>query len=78
MIRYRRPVPLQTPLHLRAAFVGVDGRIVTAQGSIATEAEPMHGFPQSLNLRLPPLAALVLEQVVEKKAKKKVAAKKHH
>ena len=40
MIRYRRPVPLQTPLHLRAAFVGVDGRIVTAQGSIATEAEP--------------------------------------
>lgn len=40
VIRYRRPVPLQTPLRLRAAFVGVDGPIVTAEGSMATEAEP--------------------------------------
>jgi acyl-coenzyme A thioesterase PaaI-like protein len=38
--RYRRPVPLQTPLRLRAAVVGVEGRIVTAHGSIATAAEP--------------------------------------
>jgi len=37
--RYRRPVPLQTPLRLRAAVVGVEGRIVTAHGAIATEAE---------------------------------------
>jgi hypothetical protein len=40
VIRYRRPVPLQTPLRLQAAVVGIDGRIVTAQGSITTEAEP--------------------------------------
>jgi hypothetical protein len=40
VIRYHRPVPLQTPLLLRAEVVGVEGRIVTAQGSIAAEAEP--------------------------------------
>lgn len=38
--RYRAPVPLQTPLRLTAQVSGVDGRKVTAQGSIATAAEP--------------------------------------
>jgi hypothetical protein len=40
VLSYRRPVPLQTPLRLYAGFVAVEGRIVTARGSIATEAEP--------------------------------------
>lgn len=37
---YRKPVPLLTPLRLTARVDGVDGRRVTASGSIATEAEP--------------------------------------
>jgi hypothetical protein len=38
--QYRSPVPLQTPLHLTAAVIGVDGRKVTTRGTIATAAEP--------------------------------------
>ena len=30
-------------------------------GQVQTEALPAHGFPQSLNLTLPPLAALFLK-----------------
>ncbi|MFF5289976.1 PaaI family thioesterase [Paractinoplanes globisporus] len=37
---YRAPVPLLTPLRLTAEVREVDGRRVTATGSIATEAEP--------------------------------------
>jgi Thioesterase superfamily len=40
VLRYRRPVPLQTPLRLHASVVGIDGRIVTAQGWLATGSEP--------------------------------------
>jgi acyl-coenzyme A thioesterase PaaI-like protein len=40
VIRYRRPVPLQTPLRLRAWVAGIEGRIVTAQGSIVAGSEP--------------------------------------
>jgi len=39
-IRYRAPVPLQTPLRLTAEVSEVDGRRVTARGVISTEAEP--------------------------------------
>ena len=39
-IRYRAPVPLQTPLHLSAEVSDVTGRRVTARGVIATAAEP--------------------------------------
>ncbi|GGQ72421.1 thioesterase [Couchioplanes caeruleus subsp. azureus] len=37
---YRAPVPLQTPLRLTARVTTIDGRRVTASGSIATAAEP--------------------------------------
>ncbi|GIM92123.1 PaaI family thioesterase [Paractinoplanes toevensis] len=37
---YRAPVPLLTPLRLTAEVRHVDGRRVTATGTIATEAEP--------------------------------------
>jgi hypothetical protein len=37
---YRAPVPLLTPLVLTATVDGVDGRRVTASGTLATAAEP--------------------------------------
>jgi acyl-coenzyme A thioesterase PaaI-like protein len=37
---YRAPVPLLTPLRLTAEVLDVDGRRVTATGTIATSAEP--------------------------------------
>lgn len=37
---YRKPVPLLTPLRLTARVESVDGRRVTASGTIATAAEP--------------------------------------
>ena len=37
---YRRPVPVRTPLRLTARVVGADGRKVTVEGTIATEADP--------------------------------------
>jgi 1,4-alpha-glucan branching enzyme len=52
-----------------------DGTGFEVQPELATEAEPMHGFPQSLTLRLPPLSALVLEPVAEAKPEKKVVGK---
>ena len=39
-MRYRAPVPLQTPLRLTAEVAEVNGRRVTARGTIATAAEP--------------------------------------
>ena len=39
-MRYRAPVPLQTPLRLTAAVAEVNGRRVTARGTIATAGEP--------------------------------------
>ena len=59
-----------------AAF---DGTGFAVEPELATEDEPKHGFPQSLNLSLPPLSALVFEPVLEQKArvaKRKVASKK--
>lgn len=37
---YRAPVPLQTPLHLTGRVTDVNGRKVTAHGTIATAADP--------------------------------------
>ncbi|MEV6345338.1 PaaI family thioesterase [Actinoplanes sp. NPDC051851] len=37
---YRRPVPLLTPLRLTAEVTAVDGRLVTAAGSIAAASDP--------------------------------------
>jgi acyl-CoA thioesterase FadM len=37
---YRAPVPLLTPLRLTAEVLDIDGRRVTATGTIATEADP--------------------------------------
>jgi len=39
-LRYRAPVPLQTQLRLTAEVIEVDGRRVTARGTIAAAAEP--------------------------------------
>jgi len=39
-LRYRAPVPLQTPLRLTARMTGAEGRSVTAAGIIATAADP--------------------------------------
>lgn len=39
-LRYRAPVPLQAPLRLTAEVAEVNGRRVTARGTIATAAEP--------------------------------------
>jgi hypothetical protein len=51
-----------------------DGTGFAVETDLATEPEPMHGFPQSLMLRLPPLAALVFEPVgATKEAKPKPA-----
>ena len=38
--QYRAPVPLQTPLRLTAQIAEVEGRKVTARGTIATAADP--------------------------------------
>ncbi|BEL08389.1 hypothetical protein Q0Z83_065800 [Actinoplanes sichuanensis] len=37
---YRRPVPLYTPLRLTSRVAGIDGRRITATGTIATADEP--------------------------------------
>jgi 1,4-alpha-glucan branching enzyme len=52
-----------------------DGSGFAVEAELATEPEPKHGFPQSLTLRLPPLAALVYEPVVDQKTNKKAAPK---
>jgi len=39
-LRYRAPVPLQTPLRLTAEAGEVNGRRITARGVITTAAEP--------------------------------------
>jgi acyl-CoA thioesterase FadM len=39
-LRYRAPVPLQTPLRLTGRVTEVQSRKVTAHGTIATETEP--------------------------------------
>lgn len=38
---YRGPVPLYTPLRLTAAITAVDGRRVTAIGTLATADDPV-------------------------------------
>ena len=46
-----------------------DGTGFAVEPEIATDAEPKHGFAQSLLLRLPPLAAIVFAPVHAKKRK---------
>jgi 1,4-alpha-glucan branching enzyme len=53
-----------------------DGTGFDVADEIATDAEPQHGFPQSLSLRLPPLSAMVFECVEVKTVKKAKAARK--
>ncbi|MFF4213201.1 hypothetical protein ACFYZE_28415 [Streptomyces sp. NPDC001796] len=36
-LRYHRPVPLQTPLHLSARITGTDDRKIFLAGSITTD-----------------------------------------
>jgi 1,4-alpha-glucan branching enzyme len=50
-----------------------DGTGFAVEQETSTDAEPKHGFAQSLLLRLPPLAALVFAPV---KPKKKTSATK--
>jgi 1,4-alpha-glucan branching enzyme len=68
------PVPHQTyrigapaagryRLILNTDDVSFDGSGFAVEHELATEDTPMHGFAQSLNLRLPPLAALVFAPV---------------
>jgi 1,4-alpha-glucan branching enzyme len=56
-----------------AAF---DGNAFAVEAELSTEPVPMHGFPQSLTLRLPPLAALVFAPIADKPVKRKPATKK--
>jgi 1,4-alpha-glucan branching enzyme len=37
------------------------------EGFLGTDPVPMHGYPQSLKLRLPPLSALILAPIAEEK-----------
>jgi 1,4-alpha-glucan branching enzyme len=56
-----------------AAF---DGTGFPVESELATEPSPMHGFQQSLTLRLPPLAALILAPIPENPVKRTAARKK--
>lgn len=56
--RYRAPVPLQTPIRLTAEVLAVDGRKVTAHGTIATAAEPETVLVEATGI----FVALQLEQ----------------
>jgi len=49
---YRAPVPLKTPLRLTAEVTGIDGRKVTARGTIATAAEPDRALVEATGLFL--------------------------
>ncbi|MFD4603806.1 PaaI family thioesterase [Streptomyces sp. NPDC058464] len=40
-LRYRRPVPLETPLRIVARVSGTDNRKISVTGSITTEADPV-------------------------------------
>ncbi|MFB9662780.1 PaaI family thioesterase [Glycomyces mayteni] len=39
-VRYRRPVPVETPLLLKARVTGVEGRKITVAGSVCPELDP--------------------------------------
>jgi hypothetical protein len=56
--QYRAPVPLQTPLRLTARVIDINGRKVTTQGIIATEAEPDRALVEATGI----FVALGLEQ----------------
>jgi len=47
-----------------------DGTGSGAAAEATTDAEPMHGFPQSLTLRLPPLSALIYAPVRPRRRRK--------
>jgi 1,4-alpha-glucan branching enzyme len=61
--RVGAPVAGKYTLALNTDDPAFDGTGFAVEPEIATEAVPMHGHPQSLALRLPPLAALVLAPV---------------
>ncbi len=46
-----------------------DGSGLAVEHELATDGEPMHGFPRSLTLRLPPLSALVFAPAAASRAK---------
>jgi 1,4-alpha-glucan branching enzyme len=78
---YRIGAPLvgRYRLVLNTDDASFDGTAFEVEAELATDPEPMHGFPQSLSLSLPPLSVLVFAPVVEEKAKpavKKKAVKK--
>ena len=61
--RYRLIVDTDDPVYGGAGFV--------SDRELTTDSEPMHGFPQSLTLRLPGLSALVFEPIVKRKRAKR-------
>src|SRR6185503_14604578 len=74
--RIGAPAPGRYRLALNTDDDAFDGTGFPIPAELETEGSPMHGFPQSLLLRLPPLAALVLAPVAVEKPKKKRATKK--
>ena len=72
--RIGAPVAGRYRLELNTDDAAFDGTGFAVETEIATEAEPQHGFPQSLSLRLPPLAALVFAPIAAKKRKRKASA----
>jgi 1,4-alpha-glucan branching enzyme len=60
-------------LALNTDDASFDGTGFAVETEVVTEPQEKHGFPQSLTLRLPPLAAMVYEPVVAKPTKKKAA-----
>jgi 1,4-alpha-glucan branching enzyme len=67
--RIGAPIAGRYRLLLNTDGVEFDGSGFTVEQELATEAEAKHGFPESLTLRLPPLAALVFEPVASPKPK---------
>ena len=52
-----------------------DGTGFEVAAAMATEAEPQHGLPQSLVLRVPPIAAMILRRVPEENVAPRAGAK---
>jgi 1,4-alpha-glucan branching enzyme len=61
--RIGAPMAGRYRLVLNTDDAGFDGTGFTVEPELATEAEPKHGFEQSLSLQLPPLAVLVFAPV---------------
>ncbi|GAA0220867.1 PaaI family thioesterase [Cryptosporangium japonicum] len=56
-LRYRRPVPLHTPLLLTSRMAGAAGRRTTVTGAITTEAEPEVVLVEAMGLFVSPSEA---------------------